>query len=362
MNATTQLEAGFVKEAACGSWLTILRTLAPALEQSLNRPGRHNACPVHGGKNGFKVFKDVAVTGGGLCNTCGAKADGFSLLMWLNGWSFPDTLEQVAGAIGLSSLSTKVIKPKKLITVNKPLSTNNEWLIKLLRDTWQQSCPINHPDATPARLYFKNRGLDADLINYSALRFHPGLQYKNQDGIIVGDLPCLLALVAKEKEAITLHRTYLTFDGSKALVDSPRKMMPIPLGKQAIGSAIPLGKPGRVLNVAEGLETALAVTEATGMITWSVLSASFMSGFKIPDGVEKLIIWADKDRLEVGFQAALKLHSMASKLGVEAVINLPKTKIPADKKSVDWLDVLKSGDLNQFAVRSCSEKVTGGLL
>ena len=53
-----------------GRWLDIFRAFAPALDDACLRVGRHVPCPVHGGKDGFRLFEDAAETGGGICNTC----------------------------------------------------------------------------------------------------------------------------------------------------------------------------------------------------------------------------------------------------------------------------------------------------
>ncbi|CAI8817436.1 primase-helicase zinc-binding domain-containing protein [Methylocaldum szegediense] len=81
----SSLESRDVRNAARGAWVAILGDLAPELEAALARPGRHVPCPVHGGRDGFRLYPDAEKTGGGICNTCGAYPDGFSLLMWLKG-------------------------------------------------------------------------------------------------------------------------------------------------------------------------------------------------------------------------------------------------------------------------------------
>ncbi|ECS4958781.1 zinc-binding protein, partial [Salmonella enterica subsp. enterica serovar Typhimurium] len=50
-------KADTVREAANGNWLFILAALAPHLEPALRKPGRHVSCPIHGGKDGFRLFK-----------------------------------------------------------------------------------------------------------------------------------------------------------------------------------------------------------------------------------------------------------------------------------------------------------------
>lgn len=357
MNATA-IESDVVRNAARGAWLSVLDSLAPELERAIEKPGkRHIGCPVHGGNDGFRLFRDADISGGGICNSCGAKPDGFSLLMWLKDWSFPEALSAVANELGISTDSNHkkpIVKRKPVAFDNSKSSVDDDKLKAILRIVWQESKPISHPDAEPVRIYLQSRGLDSLIPDWPSIRYHPKMQYRNEDGKLIGHFPAMLALVEKENEAITIHRTFLTEDGRKALVDSPKKMMPAPSNKLVVGSAIRLGNPGRVLAVTEGIETALAVLEATGMVTWSLISATMMSQFLIPSGVEKLIIWSDLDRSFAGSFAAQKLAERAKAQGVEAVIREPKGPLPADVKSIDWLDVLNQQGPNAFALRSCS--------
>jgi len=354
---TQSLESDVIRNAVRGSWLSVLDSLAPELERAILKPGRHIGCPVHGGKDGFKLFRDADISGGGICNTCGAKPDGFSLLMWLRGWRFPDALMAVANVLGLSTdehHQSPVVAQRPVFT--KPKFTADDDRIKeILRTVWQESKSVHHPDAEPVRLYLQSRGLDNMIPNWPSIRFHPRMQYRDEDGKLIGKYPAILALVERDSEAITIHRTFLTPDGCKAAVDSPKKMMPTPSNKIVMGSAIRLGAPGRVLCVTEGFETALAVIEATGMVTWPLISSTLMSGFIIPSGVEKLIIWSDLDLSFAGSFAAAKLTERANAQGVEAVTCEPKGPIPANAKSIDWLDVLNQYGPNAFSViRPCS--------
>ena len=95
-----EYETQRVKDDARGRWERVLPDLAPALKDAVERRGKHVPCPVHGGRDGFRVFPDVDETGGGVCNTCGYFADGFSLLMWINGWDFGRTIREVAEHVG----------------------------------------------------------------------------------------------------------------------------------------------------------------------------------------------------------------------------------------------------------------------
>jgi len=356
MNASA-IESKDVRDAVRGSWLSVLDDLAPEISQAIEKPGlRHIPCPVHGGKDGFRLFRDANLSGGGCCNTCGPKPDGFSLLMWLRGWSFPEALSAVADALGISS-SFRHAKPavKKQPQFDQSKSSVNDDKLRLLfRSVWQESTSIHHLDAEPVRLYLQSRGLDGWLPNWSSLRFHPKMQYRNEDNQVIGYFPAMLALVEKDNQAITIHRTFLTEDGRKAPVEYPKKLMPVPADRLIVGSGIRLGNPGRVLSVTEGIETALAVIEATGMVTWPLISSTLMSHFIIPQGVEKLIIWSDLDRSLAGTFAAQKLAERAKTQGIQVEIREPSGPLPIDAKSIDWLDVLNQSGPNAFVFRSVS--------
>lgn len=349
------IESNVVREAARGFWLSVLDNLAPEINQAIEKPGRkHIPCPVHGGKDGFRLFRDANLSGGGCCNTCGPKPDGFSLLMWLRDWTFPEALSAVAEVLGVSSGSraAKPIVQRKLLEPSKSSASNDDKIKALLRTIWQESTSIHHPNAEPVRLYLQARGLDSWIPDWPSLRFHPKMQYRDEDNRVIGYFPAMLARVENGEQPITIHRTFLTDDGHKAPVDSPKKMMPVPSDRLIVGSAIRLGNPGRVLSVAEGIETALAVFEATGIVTWPLVNATLMGHFVVPQGVEKLIIWADFDRSLAGISAAQKLAERAEAQGVQVEIREPSGPIPIDAKGVDWLDVLNKQGPNAFVFRS----------
>jgi len=104
-------KADTVRNAAVGNWLFILAALAPHLEPALRKPGRHVGCPIHGGRDGFRLFKDVHETGGGVCNTCGAFHDGFELLMWINNLDFKQCLIEVGEYLGVEKEDNQTQQP-----------------------------------------------------------------------------------------------------------------------------------------------------------------------------------------------------------------------------------------------------------
>lgn len=113
-----RLDVNTVREAARGHWDAIFCALAPTLKAAMLRPGKHVPCPVHGGQDGFRLFSDYKEAGSCVCNTCGTFRDGFATLEWIHGWSFTETLCQVARVLGVnSSYEEDVLERKRLDVV-----------------------------------------------------------------------------------------------------------------------------------------------------------------------------------------------------------------------------------------------------
>ncbi len=328
-----EYETQQVKEDARGRWERVLLTLAPPLKAALERTGKHVPCPVHGGRDGFRLFRDVAEAGGGICNTCGSFANGFALLMWINGWDFGQTIREVAEQVGSRSRSANSAADK----------SEDEMRREQLNRTWRESVALSHPSAEPARLYLARRGLSVKVPE--TLRFHAALGYY-EDNRRLADYPTLIAQVTGQGgDAVTIHRTYLTPDGRKAPVDSPKKLMRHPLARQMTGGAIRLVPANNRLAVTEGIETALAVTEATGIPAWATGNAHLLATFKPPAGIDQILVFADKDRPSRqhpsghGQEAARELVKRLWSLGIRAGAIAPAMEIPEGKKGIDWLDV-----------------------
>jgi putative DNA primase/helicase len=90
---------------------------------------------------------------------------------------------------------------------------------------------------------------------------------------------------------------------------------------------------GTQLAVAEGIETALSVTQLTNLPTVAALSAAGMRSLRWPPQVRRLWIAADND--EAGLKAAEALLGRALRAGLQAHI-----KVPAGGKN-DFNDLLR---------------------
>lgn len=123
------------------------------------------------------------------------------------------------------------------------------------------------------------------------LRYHPAL--KHPSGYIG---PALVALVtdAVTNLPISLHRTWIKSNGSKADVDPPRLL----LGRhRKAGGVIRLWPDSEVtlgLGVCEGIETSLSLAHAFAPV-WSLLDAANLASFPPLPGIEALLIGADND-------------------------------------------------------------------
>jgi hypothetical protein len=108
----------------------------------------------------------------------------------------------------------------------------------------------------------------------------------------------MVAAVLRDGRMVAVHRTFLRQDGrGKADLDPDRMM----LGPSK-GGAAQLAPAGRVLAVAEGIETALSFMEAAGIPTWAALSAGGIRNLILPEIVREVVIAADPD--PVGLIAA----------------------------------------------------------
>ena len=159
-----------LKSHASGRWISILHALAPQLSQACEHLGQHVPCPVHGGTDGFRLFKDVEQTGGGICNTCGAFADGFALLEWVTGWTFPEAKDAVKHFLGIG----EGYNPPKRITP-KPLP-EKDWTVERqrLQIIWEATIPDNGR----IKEYLDSRGLTVEVP--PTLRLHPSLGSYNE--------------------------------------------------------------------------------------------------------------------------------------------------------------------------------------
>lgn len=162
--------------------------------------------------------------------------------------------------------------------------------IEIARCIWRDARPAT---GTTVERYLRLRGITSLLP--PSIRFAIGRHAPSQTG------PWAVMLAAVQNlagEIVGVHRTFLTGDGRKAPVE-PVKMALGPLR----GCAVRLAKAAATLALAEGIETALSVRQATGVATWATLGTSNLASVELPACVREVIIFADGD--DPGERAAL---------------------------------------------------------
>jgi putative DNA primase/helicase len=124
-----------------------------------------------------------------------------------------------------------------------------------------------------------------------------------------------------EKGVIGVSRTFLAIDGSCKATIKPARLF----CGDVKGSAVRLGKlqAGQWLVVAEGIETTLAVMQATGLVGWAALSASGIASLILPPEVDKVLIAADNDANGVGLREGSRVIERFRAEGRKAEILAP---------------------------------------
>lgn len=355
---TKRLEAAEVRAAARGQWPGILSSLAPDLAPAIERgPSRHGPCPVHGGVDGFRVFRDWPETGGAVCNTCGIYADGFALLRWLHGYGFVQCLRDVAGYLGLEgSTGWGAFPGRALVEPPSPPkeAADDPQAVERIRRTLSASEPLNFKSHAAARKYMQARGLAGILDDdRPRLRYAPRLPYwqapiePSGKPVLLGRFPALLAPVETlSGDLVSLHRTYLRADGSGKLdakvagkaakIEAKKMMQPTRDGATA-GAAIRLYPATHRLALTEGIETALSVRIATGWPVWACMNAHGLAAVKLSDETREIAVWGDNDESGTGQRAA---YSLADRLAAEG--RNVRVLIPPHP-GADWLDILDVG-------------------
>lgn len=294
------------KDAANGKWPSILKD-AGLSDRQLS--GRQSPCPMCGGKDRFR-FDDKDGRGTYYCNACGA-GDGYRLYQSLKGFNFAEALAEIAKSY--SHVIPVAAKPKRVMK-------------QTLQRMWNGAVP----GAKEIAAYLAKRGIrDVPVDILGRLRYAAACPWK--DGEMSGAAPAMLARVWCAGAPITIHRTYLT-------TDVPNRKMVMPHDGDAMkGAYIPLGKPGRLLAIAEGIETILSVGNMGkwSFPCWAAYSADQLTRLAFPDGLEELRIFGDNDASFTGQAAAYALAKRAYLAKINAVVHIP------ERPGMDWNDVLR---------------------
>lgn len=299
-------------ERARGRWPEILTKLGVEA-RFLSK--RKKPCPVCGGHDRFRF--DDREEGWYFCNACGP-GPGQMLLRKLHGWTHATVCAEIDKIIGKDEPPPRSA-PRRDAGNAKAAAIN-----RLLAGATDQ-------DVVDACL--QERGITAES---PVLIGHRACQYFDDDGVMVGAFPAVLApIVAPDGTLVSVQRIWRKADVGE--VD--KKPMP-PVTEGALtGAAVRLVDldAGDRLGVAEGVMTALAAHELFGQPTWALLSANNMRTFNPPNGIRELIIYGDCDHKFVGQAAAYELaRRMSTRPNpIECTVCIP------EEPGTDWNDELQ---------------------
>lgn len=313
---------------AYGRWTEILLALGvePRLLNHKNQP-----CPGCGGKDRFR-YTDYSGAGSYFCSQCGP-GSGFGLLKLIYGWNFGKAATEIDHVLGnlrpaaMGFSGTQCANPRAC------------------RGLYELSSEIDETD--PVGLYLRSRKLDpflnVDLLGYNhkALRYVPALRYHADHTLHPG----MIAVFSDANgKASTIHRTYLTADGKKAVLEPNRMFM---AGNIPPGGAIRLSRPDEDithLGVAEGIETALSARQLFGgMPVWATTGAPLLKQWQPPPTAMDITIFSDNDDSFTGQAAA---YALANRLTMEAQRDGIQRKITVRIPAIsgtDFNDVLQQG-------------------
>ena len=331
-------------------WRDVFSKLAPRLNYALSQPGKHVPCPVHGGKDGFRLYPNFQNVGAGVCNTCGDFKNGIDLLMWVNKWTKEVAIKEISNLYKTqTTLSGNVKNQQENNAHGKEFDDEHKKLVKILDASIDDDGRIGN--------YLKSRGLSDQVPN--SLKLHKNLKYWDTDEekpILMGNFPAMISPLGKKKDLVGLHITYIDINGNcKAKVKTPKKIRSCV--ENLSGAALQLfsADPKKPLVVGEGIENMLAVHEAIGLPVWACGNAILLEKVKIPKDINTVYIAADLDKSNRGQNAAEILAARVHKEGKTVYIVIPNVSVPDGKKGVDWLDLLN--EQGAIIVKKCFDNV-----
>jgi putative DNA primase/helicase len=236
-----------IKAEFVGRWESVLVNIG--IEENVFS-GKHQPCIFCGGRDRSRWDRMKEFY---ICNSCGSFQP-LDMAMNFLDMGFKETV--------------KILRPKlgdsKLTAIQQPSNAANEArILKIYKNLTRIT-----PDTT-AFLYLANRGIG--VLPEANLYAHPGIDYWDTSGdkpVKVGNYPAMVGVFKNlAMETATYHITYLNSDGTKADVESIKKILPSI--KPLPGSAIKLFESGDCLAVCEGIETAMAVTKMTDVPCWA---------------------------------------------------------------------------------------------
>jgi putative DNA primase/helicase len=188
------------------------------------------------------------------------------------------------------------------------------------REMWSKGTSVN---GTLGETYLKSRHIyhAAPFCRFAAdALMHNGTRWIH--------LPALLLPISTSLGIVAIQRIFLSGDGHKADIESPKRCLGLPGG-----GAIRYGKaPDTHLNIAEGFEDAVSVCALQGLDhCWAAAGIERYTTMEIPAQVKTITIWSQHGApaTKAVKKAETKFTGQGHQLSIE---------IPA--REMDWNDML----------------------
>lgn len=226
--------------------------------------------------------------------------------------------------------------------------------IKSAKLVWQDSVCLNGSDLASA--YLKNRGLNIENVPKS-IKFNQNCYCSD---VPKKSLPALLAKIQDINGVFKgVQRIYLDENGSKANIDSPKKI----LGESSSYFVKLEGELNNdTIHLVEGVETGLAIYSVFKETIICSLSAKNLSRISTDKTVKTIHIWADLDKSGTGEREARVAAEHFSSNGINVIIHLPKNIIPDSKKGIDFLDVFNEDPQIILTEKGMGQKYSADIL
>lgn len=222
----------------------------------------------------------------------GVGGDALGLVAHARRSSMREAWAWASNFIGASAGSAEV-PPQRRKALEPSTPTAASGTTDLARRIWAEAVT---PRGTLVERYLAHRGLE--LAAYAPLRFHPACPRGAER------LPAMVALMTDPctAEPVGVHRTFLAVDGAGKAQGNAKQMA----GRVGVVRLSPDAEVTQGLGLAEGIETALAVTQRLGWTpVWAATSAGAIARFPVLAGIEELTVWADADDRGVGLAGAV---------------------------------------------------------
>jgi len=265
-----------------------------ALKGRRNRDGWLVSCPVPGhgqGRGDRSPSLSVADSDGRLLATCFANCEFTDIL---------DSLRRLGLLDELPRLDRRRV-------IQQP--------------AFDRAVPIHEPDPEASKIWTAGKPAAGELREYLDRRgiviAPPSLRYGQHLHLGRYLMPAMIAGVQRpDGKVVAVQTTVLTSKGTKA----PIVVNKITTG--ALGSgAVRFAAAGKILGLAEGIETALSAQILAKIPVWASLGCKRLHRVELPDVVREVHVFGDND--ESGKAAAKATAEVHAGLGRRAVLRFP---------------------------------------